>query len=346
MTEPEKKELVQIIKLSQNENAYGASPKALKAIEDYYREVFRYPDVFHKELKQKLAGKCGVEPENIVVSAGSIALMDMSIKAFVGFDENMVTAEVTFEGYKYMAKVNGRSFKLAKLVNNAISMNSMLAACDDKTGVVFVANPNNPTGTMVNHQDMERFLHSLPSNTYVVSDEAYAEYVTDTDYPDTHTLQKTCRNLIIFRTFSKIYGLAGLRIGYAIAHREVIRSLEQVKTPFSISSLASVAALAALDDTEYVHKCAAANAAERVRLYNDLIDMGFKAVYPHGNFVYVTFNEMEEKERFFNILEDRSVQVRKLERFGIDLALRITVGRPEDNRFLIECLRDLHGWDP
>ena len=312
---------------------------ALKAIEAHYHSVFRYPEVLHTELEHKLADKYNVSPENVIVAAGSIALMDMSIKSFVGFDENIVTAEITFEGYKYMAKANRRACKLAKLVDNAINLENLLSQCDNKTRVVFIANPNNPTGTMITHNDMKTFLQLIPSDINVVCDEAYAEYITDSDYPNSLELQKTFPNLIIFRTFSKIYGLAGLRIGYALAQSKNIQSLRQYWTPFSISSLASAAALAALDDKGYIEKCAAVNTEERVILYNELRSMGFNATVPHGNFIYVKFRTFEEKEKVLNLLKDDEILVRPLDRFGAETALRITVGRPEENRHLVKSLK-------
>lgn len=328
-----------MIKLSQNENAFGTPPLALKAIEAYCRSVFRYPDVIHKELVHKLADKYNVASENVIISAGSVALIDMSIKTFVDIDENIITVEVTWVGYKIMAKINRRECKLAKLVDNMINLENILSLCDDKTRIVFIANPNNPTGTMITHDDMKKFLQTIPPDIYVVIDEAYVEYITDIDYPDSFELQKEFPNLIIFRSFSKIYGLAGLRVGYAIAHPDIIKSLAQHETPFSITSLAAVAASAALDDTEYIKKCAAVNAEERVFLYNELKSMGYSATIPHGNFIFIEFSELDEVEKVCNLLKNEGVLVRQLGPFGAELAVRITVGRPEENRHLVKSLK-------
>jgi len=327
------------IKLTQNENAFGASPLALEAIENNYHSVFRYPDVFHVELKQKLAARFNVSAENIVISAGSVALMDMSIKAFVGNGENVVTAELTFEGYKYMARVNNRECRLAELTDYAIDLKKILKLCDEKTRLVFIANPNNPTGTTNTHDEMVEFLENIPKNTYVVSDEAYVEYVTDPNFPDSLSLQKTYPNLIIFKTFSKIYGLAGLRIGYAIAHEEVIASLRDRWTPFSINGLGYAAAIAALGDSEYIKKCAVINTGERAYLYNELIELGFNAVEPKGNFIFIDFESKEEKENMNKQLEADGILVRPLDRFGSETALRITVGKPDENRYIVKCLK-------
>ena len=331
--------LAEIIKLSQNENAYGTPPLALKAIKDHCKSVFRYPDVHQVDLRQKIADKFDVTPDSVVISAGSVALMDMSIKAFVNSDENVVTAAVTFPGYKIMAEINRRTCKFASLVNHTIDLDNMLSQCDDKTKVVFIANPNNPTSTMFFHNDLERFLQSVNAGVYVVSDEAYAEYVTDEDYPDTLELLKIHRNLIIFRTFSKIYGLAGLRIGYAIAHPEVIKSLMRCKTPFSISSLANAAASAAMDDTEYVEKCAAVNAVERTWFCDELKNLGFNAIPPKANFIYIEFSKPGDNEKICDMLKNDGILARPLGPFGAENGLRISVGRPDENRRVIARLK-------
>jgi len=330
-----------MIKLSQNENAFGTPPLALKAIAEHGQEVFRYPDEHHEDLIEKLADKHNVKPENIIVSAGSVALLDMSIMSFVGSGENVVTVEVTWVGYKIIAKIKKRECRLAKLVDNAISLENILSLCDDKTRLVLLANPNNPTSTMISHDELKEFMRQIPPDVYVVSDEAYAEYITAYDYPDTLELQKTYPNLLIFHTFSKIYGLAGLRIGYAVTHPDVIKSLMPYKMPFSIPNLAAVAASAALDDTDYVEKCAAINAEERDFLYTELSGMGFDITVPHGNFVFIDFSTAEEREKIDNHLINEGIEVRPLGPFGSETALRITVGRPEENRVLVGCLKGM-----
>ncbi|MFQ5825480.1 MAG: histidinol-phosphate transaminase [bacterium] len=337
----ETEKIASIIKLSQNENPFGASPLALKAIKTNYHSIYRYPEVTHKALKSKLAEKYNILPDNVVVSAGSVELIDMAIKSFVGVDENIVIGEITFVAYGLSAKINRRLYRRAKLVDNTIDIGNVISLCDDKTKVVIIANPNNPTGTIISHNSLRKLLQTLPSNIFVVIDEAYAEYVTDPAYPDSFALQKTFPNLIIFRTFSKIYGLAGLRIGYAIAHPDVIKPLSQSRNPFSVNSLAAAAALAALDDTEYVKKCASINEKERAFLYKELRRMGFKVIPSHGNFIFVEFSKPEEKEKVYDQLKNAGVLVRKLGPFGTETGLRMSVGRPEENRHLVNSLKQV-----
>ncbi len=329
---------VRVIKLTQNENAFGTSPKALKAIEEHYRDAFRYPDVFHTALKQKLADHHQIAPEEIVVAAGSIELMDICIKTFVEGENNIVTAEITFEGYRYLARTNRKVCRLAPLTGHRIDLGKMLQRCDDMTRIIFIANPNNPTGTMVTHSEMEAFLQALPPTCCVVSDEAYSQYVTSEEFPNTLVLRKTFPNLIIFHTFSKIYGLAGLRIGYAIARPELIERIMKFRTPFSINSLALAAATAALDDADYLAQCAAVNEVERRYLYQELERLGFNVTESQGNFLFIDFDSADEKERMYECLKSEGVFIRRLESFGAELGLRITVGRPEQNRVVVEVL--------
>jgi len=328
-----------MIKLSQNENPFGPSPLALKAIEEHYHSIHRYPEVVHNDLKSRLAKKYNVLPENIFVSGGSVGMIDLVIRSFVGPDENIVTGEITFVAYFLFSKINGRVDKRAKLVDHTIHIDNILSLCDDNTRVLFIANPNNPTGTMITHDSLNELLQTLPQNIFVVIDEAYAEYVTDVGYPDSFELQKTYSNLIIFRTFSKIYGLAGLRIGYAIARPDIIQTFEQNKMPFSVNRLAAVAALASLDDAEYVTECASINEKERIFLYKELKSMGFNVTPSQGNFIFVEFSRPDEKKKLFHFLKNESVLVRDLEPFGTKTGLRISVGRPEENQYLINSLK-------
>jgi histidinol-phosphate aminotransferase len=336
---PKRETVDTMIKLSQNENPLGASPMALRAIADNYHSVYRYPDIVNVDLKERLARKFSVPADNIVVGPGAVGIVDQAIKTLVGFDENIVTAAQTFVAYKVLAAINGRACKLAPVVDHHISVENMLSACDAKTKLVLIANPNNPTGTMVSHSALGEFLEAVPRHIVVVIDEAYAEYVNDRSYPDSFGLFKEFENLIILRTFSKIYGLAGLRIGYGFAHREVMRSLAKGHVQFSINRLAAVAALAALEDTEFVKECAAINDKERSSLYEALKGMGFDVVPSQANFLLVEFSELGEKDRVFRILKEEGILVQELEAFGVENGLRITVGRPEENKQLIECLK-------
>jgi histidinol-phosphate aminotransferase len=337
----DKETVEKMIKLSQNENAFGASPLALRAIADNYHSVYRYPDVVNVDLKERLAQEYDVSVDNVVIGPGAVGIVDQVIKTLVGVDENIVTAEQTFVAYKVLAEINRRACKFAPLEGHTISLDNIITVCDDKTKVVLIANPNNPTGTIVSHSALSEFLKVLPRHIVVVIDEAYAEYVNDSSYPDSFELLKEFENLLILRTFSKIYGLAGLRIGYGIAHRDVIELLGKGHVQFSINRLAGAAALAAMEDTEFVKECAAINDRERSLLCKELKTMGFNVVPSQGNFLLVEFDELSEKDRICRILKDEGILVQPLGPFGVENGLRITVGRPEENKQLIDCLKTM-----
>ncbi len=268
-------------------------------------------------------------------------MIDLAVKALTKPDQNIVTADITFEGYKLMAKANRRECRMASLTSNSIDLSKLHELCDSNTGIIFIANPNNPTGTMICHDDLHGFLRSISEKTYIIVDEAYGEYITQPNFADTLLLQKTFPNLITFRTFSKVYGLAGLRIGYTIAQQKVIQAFAQYRIPFAISGLAAAAALAALDDTEFVRSCTEMNDRERVRMYSDLRALGYKVTPPTANFIYVEFTNREEALRIQNMLKNEGILVRELSGFGVDWALRITVGKPDENRKLVETLKKI-----
>ncbi len=337
ITETEK--IAGIIKLSQNENPFGASPAALKAISDNFHSIYRYPEFTHLALREKLGHKFSTPADNIAISAGSVEMIELIIKTFVGRAENIVTCATTFVAYKLLAKVNRRECRLSRLDNEQIDLIDMAAVCDDLTRVVFLANPNNPTGAMVSHDGLRNLLQSLSPEILVVSDEAYAEYVTDSDYPDSLKLQKEHPNLIILRTFSKIYGLAGLRIGYAIAQPKIIQALRESRTPFSVNRLAALAASAALDDIDFTTRCTELNSQQRDILYQEITDLGLKTVPSHGNFLFVRFASVVEKFKTLYSLKESGILARDMEPFGAKTCLRISVGRPEENRRLVECIR-------
>jgi len=328
------------IKLSQNENPFGPSPKALEAIRTFAPDAFRYPDLFHSDLKQKLADIYKVTPGQIVLGAGSVELIDLCIKALSKPGEAVVTADATFEGYRLLAINNDRSLRLTPLKSFGIDLQAIKKQCGTDTALVFIANPNNPTGVMISHNDFVGFLSDIRRETFVVSDEAYIEYVTDEAFPKSLELLGDFPNLVIFRTFSKIYGLAGLRLGFALTSEATAERIQRRRTPFSVSVLAAKAGLAALDDKEYVLRCISVNVEERKFLYRELCSLGYAAVEPKGNFIFIDFPTPDEKNRLFEYLKARNILIRPLDQFGIKTGLRITIGRPEDNRRLLEVLKE------
>lgn len=326
------------IKLSQNENPLGPSPLALKAIREFSFSMNRYPEPHSQTLKEDLAKHLGISPKTVFVSAGSIESLDIIIRNFIDKDENLILPEISFVAYKLLAEVFGVQTRFSKMNDYRIDIDSMLELYDEKTKLIIIANPNNPTGTIITHDELVKLMETISSKTYVIIDEAYCEYVSDSDFPKSMGLQKDYPNLIILRTFSKIYGLAGLRVGYAIANSDIVEKLEYLQAPFTVNLLATTAVTATLKDTQFVEKSYMTNLESRSLLEKEFIKLGFKVIPSQSNFIYIHFDTSKERDLYFDRLTNKKVMIRKMCPFGDDKALRITIPKPEDCQKVIDTL--------
>ena len=325
-----------------NENPFGPSPKALATIKKYKNNIHCYPSWIPETLKEKCAIYNNVSPHNISVSAGSYELINLITSFFVGEDEEIITFDNTFMAYKYSAKRNGRKCTIVKMSGHHYDLNDLVPLCNKKTKAIFFANPNNPTGTFINHLSLRKLLISIPNNIFVISDEAYIEYVTDGSYPNSVELQKEFPNLIILRTFSKIYGLAGIRIGYGIASKDVVEKLDQVRLLRSVNALAEKAGEAAIEDVDYVNLSAKHNAIERDKLFTELTELGFNVVPSQANFLYIPFNNNHDKDKVVQALAEQGLIVCDLTIFGHDKSIRISIGTQDANLRVIDCLSKIN----
>lgn len=326
-----------IIRLNANENFYGCSDKVLQAIKKDLKNVPLYPSMPIR-LEGKLAEKFGVKPQNIVVGAGSVRLIDGIIQTFVEPDEEVIIFERSFIAYEQLAAAHRRKYVFAKQTDFICDPGNIFPCIKNNTKVIFLSNPNNPTGTIITHDQLKQLLKNIPEKILVVIDEAYCEYATDKSFPDSFELQKKHSNLIILRTFSKIYGLAGLRIGYGIMKEEMADKLRLSRIPFFFNSLSEDAALAALSDEKFVSACAKKNSREREFLCEKLKTKGYHAIPSEGNFIYVHFNSDEEKEAIYKKLADNNFLISNLKVFGQDKSLRIGIGDRKTNTGMIKCL--------
>ncbi len=327
-----------IIKLSSNENCYGCSPLALQAIESNYRAVHLYPEVSPVALKEKIAAQFGVSPKNIIVGAGSVRIIDGLIQTYVGSDEEVLTFEKSFVAYGQLSGFQKRKCHFAPLSDFRCLPENLLPLINNKTRLIFIANPNNPTGTIITHVELEMLLSKISSDITVVIDEAYSEYSTNTSFPDSLALQKKYPNLVILHSFSKIYGLAGLRIGYAIMEEHKATRMIQNKIPFSVNYLSSDAAIASLNDQEFIHHSAISNAAQRDYLYSELTRLDFHVVPSQANFLYLWFDKEDEKKKVYDTLFQNGILICDLNVFGQQKSLRITIGKKETNQRIIAML--------
>jgi histidinol-phosphate aminotransferase len=326
-----------IVKLASNENPLGLSPLAAAAIPGAVQELSRYPDGSGYALKQALAGKLGVAPERIVLGNGSNDVLEMVARAFLSPAVNAVYAQHAFAVYPLATQATGARGIEVPAREYGHDLERMLRAIDRDTRVVFIANPNNPTGTFVAPDAMHAFLRQVPAHVVVVVDEAYQEYLPAALQADSVAWLGRFPNLVITRTFSKIYGLAGLRLGYALAHEAVADLMNRVRQPFNANSIALVAAEAALDDIDFVQRSRETNFAGMETLTAGFKRLELPYIPSVGNFVTVRVGDGAE---VFRRLLRRGVIVRPIAGYGLPQHLRVTVGSQPENARLLQALEE------
>jgi histidinol-phosphate aminotransferase len=342
----------EIIKLASNENPLGPSPAALAAMQHVLAHLNLYPDGNAFYLKHKLAEKLGVQPANLILGNGSNEIIEFVGHALLGGggalatrlgDEgvaatNIVVSQYCFAIYPLVAKIFGANVITVPVKHYGHDLTAMLKAITPQTRVVFVANPNNPTGTVVSKQELIEFANQIPANVLLVVDEAYIEFLDDAADFISEIRRGQKPNLLLMRTFSKIFGLAGLRLGYGIANPELISALEKVRQPFNINSIAQAGALAALDDAEHMRKTRENN-ARGLKFYADAFqELGLEFVPSAGNFILV---RVGEGQRVFDAVQKLGVIVRPMGGYQLGEWIRISVGTPEENERCLKALRSV-----
>ncbi|HJV44551.1 MAG TPA: histidinol-phosphate transaminase [Bacillota bacterium] len=331
--------LDRIIKLASNENPFGCSSKVREAIVGELDQLALYPDGASVDLREELAKFLGVKVDQLITGNGSDELLMLTARAYLQPGTNTVMATPTFSVYKTTSIIEGAGVTEVPLKNGVHDLEGMLAQINEQTRIVWVCNPNNPSGTINSEEEILSFVKQVPSNVLIVLDEAYYEYVTDESYPESLHLIKEYPNILVLRTFSKIYGLAGLRIGYGIADAAVIDKLNRVREPFNTNKLAQRGAIAALKDQEFVKKCREVNAAGREQLYKAFTEMGLDYYPSQGNFILVQTGR--KGNEIFQALLRKGVIVRSGGALGFPNAIRVTVGSKEQNNWFIEALREV-----
>jgi histidinol-phosphate aminotransferase len=327
------------IKLASNENPLGPSPRAIEAVERALAELHRYPDAAAYRLRERLAGRLGVGMQELLHGNGSNELIELLIRTFTTREHHVIFGEPAFVMYKIAALAHGTPFSAVPLRDLTHDLEAMAAAVTPRTRLLFVANPNNPTGTYVGRAAMEKLLREVPPEVIVAVDEAYFEYADAEDYPDCLALRGLRERLVVLRTFSKIYGLATLRVGYAVGPPELIEYMNRLRAPFNVGSLGQIAAAAALDDHEHVERSRSTNRSERTRLGRALAELGWKIAPSQANFVFVDVGRPARP--LYDALLRLGVIVRPFA--GLPTCLRITVGTPRENDRLLEALREVVG---
>jgi histidinol-phosphate aminotransferase len=326
------------VKMASNENALGPSPKAIAAIRNSLARVHRYPEGGCHYLRQKLSRRLGVREDELVFGNGSDELLVFAVRAFVGQLDEVVIADPTFLIYEIATHVENGVVVRVPMKNFRYDLDGMRSKIGSRTKLVFIANPDNPVGTYISEKMLVNFLRFVPGNVVVVLDEAYYDFArVKKDYPESLKLLKEHKNLIVTRTFSKVYGLAGLRVGYAVTSPEIADSLNKVREPFNVNSLAQAAAVAALDDAGFLKKTVKTVNEGRTYLTKQLQELGFLPVDTVTNFIL--FDLKRDSKQVYEALLKQGVIVRPMNGWGLQSFLRVTIGTPPDNRRFIKALR-------
>ena len=327
-----------IIKMASNENPLGPSPMALAALKGAARQLHLYPDGNAFYFKQKLAAKLAVDTANLILGNGSNDILEFLAHALMGPGVDVVMSQYCFLVYPLVTRLLGANPVIVPARGHGHDLPAMLQAVTPRTKAIFVANPNNPTGTLAAPEEVRQLLDQTPPRVVIVMDQAYLEYLEEPQdlLPLIRSGEKP--NLILLRTFSKIYGLAGLRLGYGIGHPDFIAALEKVRQPFNVNSLAQAAGLAALDDDAHTQKTRQNNAGGRKYLEDALREMGVEYVPSSANFILL---RVGEARRVFTELQAAGIIVRPVENYGLPEWLRISIGTPRQNQRCLKALQEI-----
>ncbi len=331
--EVERELKIHAVKLASNENPLGPSPMAMEAARKALSESHRYPDGGTHALREMLSEKTGMVFDEIFVGLGSSEIIDLAARVCLRAGRQGITSFGSYAPFSVAIRASGAELLLVPQKNFAFDLEAILRAVTPKTGVIYIANPNNPTGTAFGTAELEEFIASVPDGVLVVLDEAYVHYAPSLDRRKSEEIYRRRKNLLILRTFSKVYGLAGLRIGFAFGRPELLAAMNRLKTPFNTSGVAQAAALAAMNDREHVARCIRENAAERTRLTEGLTALGLRPVRSEANFVFMEVGA--DARAFSEELLHLGVIVRPLGWMGFPEAIRISVGTAEENE---KCL--------
>nr|VFK56967.1 MAG: histidinol-phosphate aminotransferase [Candidatus Kentron sp. TUN] len=329
--------ITDIIKLASNENPLGPGPLARAALARQVEDLGRYPDGNGFVLKQALASHLSIAPEMLTLGNGSNDILELVARVFATREHEIIFSEHAFLVYPLVTRAIGAREIKTPATEFGHDLSAMLEAITDQTRVVFIANPNNPTGTWVNSVALDTFLQAVPDTVLVVVDEAYREYVDHPNYPDCVTWLPRYANLVVTRTFSKAYGLAGLRVGYAISHPDIADLLNRIRQPFNVNSMALAAAVATLGDTDHLQRTKHVNDAGYQQLTVAFDGLGLGYIPSVGNFITVDIGQSGEE--IYNRLLREGVIVRLIANYGLPNHLRVTIGLEEENQRFIQALK-------
>lgn len=331
--------LKEVIKLASNETSIGPSPLAIEAIKKEIKNINLYPEGSSRLLREKIAQKLNLNKETIIVGNGADNIISLVGMAFINEGDEVITGEITFPAYETITKIMGGKLISVKLKDYTYDLEEIARRINERTKIIFICNPNNPTGTIVTREEVTSFMEKVPKDVIVVFDEAYYDYVGDKNYPNSVSYALEGRNVIVLRTFSKIAGIAGVRIGYGIAKQELISYLRRVVNPFTTNRLAQVAALASLDDEEHCKKVLRSNQEGKKYLYRELKEIDLFYLPTEANFIFIDLKG--DSEVIFEKLLRKGVIIRPGKTWGCPNFIRVTIGTPYENEKFIQAIKEV-----
>ena len=331
--------LKEVVKLASNETSIGPSLLAIEAIKKEIENINLYPEATSRILREKLAYRLKINKEMIIVGNGADDVIDLVGMAFINEGDEVITGGITFPAYENAVKIMGGKLISVKLKKFTYDVEGIVQRINERTKIIFICNPNNPTGTIVTKEEVNNFIKNVPKDVVVVFDEAYYDYVEDKNYPNSvsHALEE--RNVIVLRTFSKIAGIAGVRVGYGIAKQELVSYLRRVVNPFTTNRLAQVAALASLDDEEHYRKVLRSNQEGKKYLYKELKELGLFYIPTEANFIFIDLKT--NANVIFEKLLKKGVIIRPGKTWGCPNFIRVTIGTAYENKRFIKALKEV-----
>jgi len=330
------------IKLSANESALGPSPRAIKVFERDKDKIFKYPESDSNYLREVISKKYNIDPTRIVCGAGSDQIFDLICKLFLEIGDEVIVSEFGFIMHRIYASLYGAKVFLVKEKNYKVSIDEILKKVTDKTKIVFIANPNNPTGTYLSKQEILRLREKLRSNILLVIDDAYFEFMNKDDFSSGLEIFKNSANVFITRTFSKIYGLAGLRLGWGYASKEIIDSMYKIKPPFNVNRTALAVGVEAIKDSEWTQQAIKHNLVWTKKIFSVLKENNIETNIPTANFFLMNFDKAKvNAEEAFETLISKRLILRKMDQYKISNSLRLTIGDEVANEHFIKTIKDI-----
>ena len=326
------------VKLSANESALGPSPKVLEIFKSGFN-LKKYPDGKSSKLKETIAKKFSINEDQILIGSGSDEIISLICQSFLNKDDEVIMSEDSFLMYRIYSQLNGAVVRFAKNQNNKFSVSETLKLVTNKTKIVFIANPNNPSGTYINSDELMKLRKNLPENILLMVDDAYAEFVTKNDYKSGLDIFKNSKNTVVSRTFSKIFGLANLRLGWGYSSKEIIEAANLFRPPFNISGIAEKAGCAAILDDEWIKKNVEHNEKWSKIIFEKISSKNIITNDPVANFFLLNFDNAKlNSEQAFDIFINNKILLRKMNTYGIKNSLRVTIGTDEENKTFLDIL--------